>query len=110
MFEVRKRLEVSAAHMLRLPYESKCQNLHGHNWHIEIRCQSETLNAAGMVYDFTQLKREIHGKLDHQFLNEILEVNPTAENIAFWIASQIGDLCVEVRVEESDGNLAIWRR
>ncbi|MBR5271649.1 MAG: 6-carboxytetrahydropterin synthase, partial [Clostridia bacterium] len=32
MYEVRKRLEISAAHKLALNYDSKCTNLHGHNW------------------------------------------------------------------------------
>ena len=29
MYEVKKRLEISAAHKLALDYESKCTNLHG---------------------------------------------------------------------------------
>lgn len=111
MFEVRKSFEVSAAHHLKLSYESKCENLHGHNWHIVVVCRAKELNQDGMVVDFTHIKRTIMEQLDHKYLNEVLPgMNPTAENIAYWVACQIGEKCVEVSVQESDGNIAIWRR
>lgn len=56
MFTVIKRMEISAAHKLILPYRSKCASLHGHNWIITVYCRSERLNADGMVVDFTQIK------------------------------------------------------
>lgn len=31
MYTVIKRMEISASHRLKLSYESKCENLHGHN-------------------------------------------------------------------------------
>ena len=51
MYRVKKRLEISAAHRLNLDYESKCTNIHGHNWIIYVYLQSETLDQNGMVYD-----------------------------------------------------------
>ena len=47
MYYVCKRLEISAAHSLMLSYESKCEDLHGHNWIVKIYCKSETLNQDG---------------------------------------------------------------
>ena len=44
MYEVKKRIEVSAAHKLDLSYESKCTQLHGHNWIIDVYLRSETLS------------------------------------------------------------------
>ena len=44
MYYVRKKLEVSAAHNLKLDYESKCEGLHGHNWNIVICLKSEELD------------------------------------------------------------------
>lgn len=56
MYYIEKTLEVSACHRLNLSYESKCQNLHGHNWIITIYCKSRELNKDGMVVDFTHIK------------------------------------------------------
>lgn len=109
MYIVEKTLEISACHNLKLDYESKCENLHGHNWIITITCASEKLDNNGMVYDFTQIKKIISSKLDHSYLNEMLvDINPTAENIAKWIAETIGKKCIKVKVQESEGNVAIY--
>ena len=43
MYTVIKRMEVSAAHSLKLSYRSKCENLHGHNWIITVYCRSKEL-------------------------------------------------------------------
>ncbi len=64
MYYVCKRLEISSAHALHLSYESKCESLHGHNWIVKIYCKSETLNADGMVTDFTHIKKDITSALD----------------------------------------------
>lgn len=109
MYYISKRLEIAGCHSLTLPYESKCSNLHGHNWIITIHCKSRQLNSAGMVVDFTQIKEKIHGYLDHGNFNELLPFNPTAENIAKWICDQI-DHCYKVDVQESEGNIAIYEK
>ena len=109
MFTVVKRLEISAAHKLELSYNSKCTNLHGHNWIITVYCRSNELNPDGMVVDFTMIKRVIKDKIDHQVLNEVLTFNPTAENMAYWICTQIPH-CFKVEVQESEGNIAIYEK
>ena len=110
MFRVKKRMEIAGAHSLKLDYESKCQNLHGHNWIVTVYCQAEELDDNGMVMDFTHIKRAVHDKLDHKHLNEVVEFNPTAENIAKWIADEIGEKCYKVEVQESEGNVATYER
>ena len=109
MFYIQKSMEISAAHKLNLSYESKCQNLHGHNWHVTIYCKAKELNQDGMVCDFTHIKKAIHEKLDHQYLNDILPFNPTAENMARWMCEQI-PTCYKVSVQESDGNIAVYEK
>ena len=107
MYYVSKRLEISAAHRLALDYESKCTQLHGHNWIVTVHCRAAELNQAGMVTDFTHIKRLITEQLDHQILNDVLPFNPTAENIACWICRQV-DNCYRVDVQESEGNTASY--
>lgn len=107
MYYVSKMMEIAACHRLKLSYDSKCQNLHGHNWKITVFCKSKQLNKDGMVVDFKHIKDKIHGYLDHGYLNDLLPFNPTAENIAYWITQQIPE-CYKAQVQESEGNIAIY--
>lgn len=114
MYKVSKRMEIAGSHQLKLDYESKCENLHGHNWIVTVYVQSEALDMNGMVIDFTRLKQCIHDKLDHKHLNDVVNFNPTAENLAYWIATEVdqirplGAKCYKVEVQESEGNIATW--
>lgn len=107
MYYISKRIEIAFAHQLRLNYESKCQRLHGHNGIATIYCCSEELNENGMVVDFTHVKRCISDRLDHRCLNELFDFNPTAENIARWIADEVPN-CYKVTFQESEGNVACY--
>lgn len=106
VYSISKKIEISAAHALSLSYESKCSNLHGHNWQIEIFLVSRELNADGMVADFSHIKKTIKGKMDHANLNEIFDFNPTAENIGRWIVNLFPQ-CYKAIVVESFGNTAM---
>ena len=120
MYKIVKRMEIAGSHCLNLPYESKCSNLHGHNWIIEVMCVTEKLTEYGMVIDFTELKKLVHDQLDHKNLSGVFDFNTTAENMAYWIGEQINNYlnnnpsyhisteCVKVSVQESEGNIAIW--
>lgn len=90
MFELKISSGFSSAHALR-GYNGKCENIHGHNWQVELIVSSEKLNDTGLAIDFKILKKylnEIMEALDHKFINEIeffKEANPSAENIAMYI-------------------------
>lgn len=109
-------MEIAGAHHLNLPYLSKCQNLHGHNWIVTVHVKSEELTEYGMIVDFTKIKQEIHDVLDHKFINEVIpDINPTAENMAKWICDKVTELCetesgycYKVDVQESEGNVATY--
>jgi len=109
MYYIKKTFTVSSSHKLSLDYESQCSNLHGHNWKITVFCKSKTLNNNGMVVDFTYVKKLVHGKFDHKYINDVFPGNPTAENLAKFICDEV-PLCYKVIVEETDGNEAIYER
>lgn len=116
MYYVSKRMEIAGAHSLKLPYTSKCEGLHGHNWIVTVYCKSPELTQYGMIVDFAKVKASVHGMLDHQYLNQLLpEINPTAENMAKWICDRVTDICevgycYKVTVQESEGNIATYER
>lgn len=108
MYTVTKRMEISGAHSLTLPYESECTRLHGHNWVIEVTCRSRELNSEGMVVDFKDIKKIVK-ELDHRVINELIDGNPTAERIAKYLCDKIPH-CVKVAVQETEGNTAVYER
>jgi len=114
MYELRVEEWFAAAHRL-MNYQGRCENLHGHNWRVEVCVRAEELDEVGLAVDFKVLKaalREILSLLDHQHLNQLPEFtqrNPSSENIAAWIASRLkqdsrlqGVSLYYVRVWESD--------
>ena len=109
MYYVEKRIEVAMAHRLCLTYESKCSHLHGHNAIVTVYCKSETLNENGMVVDFSTVKDIVKGLLDHQYVNDKVDFNPTAENLARWICEQVPN-CYKVTFQESRDNSATYEK
>ena len=109
MYYLTKTIEISGAHRLSLDYESKCTELHGHNWTITVHCRAKELDRNGMIVDFAEIKRRIADPLDHKVLNDVLPCNPTAENLARWCCEQI-ESCYRVDVQESMGNVASYER
>ena len=117
-----------------LNYDGKCRHLHGHNGKAVITLEAEHLDAQGMVVDFARLKRVVGGwideALDHRMLLHrddpalpflrsqgepvvVLDVNPTAENIARLIFDYTlaqGFPVTEVKLWETDSSVASYRR
>jgi len=94
MFELKIVTHFAAAHQLKM-LASKCENLHGHNWKIEVYVTGKTLNDAGILVDFGDLKShvaELIATLDHKFLNELdyfADGKPSSEKIAVYIAENL---------------------
>lgn len=116
MFEIKVVGEFSAAHNLR-GYRGKCEELHGHNWRVEVVIAGRNLNKTGMLVDFKQIKSRLNkvlDKLDHKHLNRLSyfkRANPTSENIAKYIYSNLKlrlPSLKSVTVWESDDSSAIY--
>ena len=94
MYELKVVTRFAAAHQLTM-VGSKCENMHGHNWRIEVYVTGEKLNAGGVLVDFGEIKAhlaEVMKKLDHKFLNELeyfSDGNPSSENIAYFVAKEL---------------------
>ena len=104
-FEVMIERNFSSAHQLR-GYKGKCENLHGHNYRIEIFARGRELDNIGLLVDFGELKAaadEIVNYLDHRNINELppfdAELNPSAENLARYILERVGARVTDERVE-----------
>jgi len=95
----------SSAHQLR-GYKGKCENLHGHNYKIEIYARGRELNNIGLLVDFVELKEaadDLVTYLDHKNLNElepfVEEQNPSAENLARFILERLAVRLDDERVK-----------
>lgn len=90
MYELMIEQKFSAAHQLR-GYKGKCENIHGHNWKVQIHVLADRLNDIDIAIDFHDLKAmasEVLSALDHAMLNDVFpftEINPSSENLARWI-------------------------
>jgi len=120
MFEVYIKSDFSAAHKLR-GYKGKCEDLHGHNWKVEVFVTSDILDNIGMVIDFKKLKMALNAilkKIDHTYINNLAyfrKFNPTSENIAKYIFKQLEAKSKSLRVKkvtvwESDTSAASYSR
>ena len=104
-FEVMIERNFSSAHQLR-GYKGKCENLHGHNYRIEIFARGRELDNIGLLVDFVELKAaadEVVNYLDHRNINELppfdVELNPSAENLARYILERVAARVSDARVQ-----------
>jgi len=133
MYYVTREIDFCYGHRL-LDYAGKCRHLHGHNGKAVIVIESPTLDPRGMVLDFSDIKREISRwideHLDHRMILRaddpavpvlrdlgeplyVVDVNPTAENIAriiFDMTCEHGFPIVEARLWETPHCYATYRK
>ena len=94
MYRLKIITSFAAAHCL-INYQGDCENLHGHNWKVEVEVTAVELDKAGLGIDFKILKREtshLLKTLDHKYLNELppfLETSPSSENLARYIYGEL---------------------
>ncbi len=104
MFSLKITSHFAAAHQLR-GLQGGCENLHGHNWKVEVEVAGSRLAEDGMLMDFRDLKaatKQVLDRLDHRFLNELpqfTDYSPSSENIARLIFRALRDRFTEKGVE-----------
>lgn len=92
--DIFKAFTLEAAHRLpNVPPGHKCARLHGHSFRIELHVSGPVDPLFGWVQDFAEIKaafKPYYDQLDHHYLNDIAGLdNPTSENMARWIWSQL---------------------
>jgi len=122
MFEVSVEETFAAGHALR-NYKGKCENVHGHNYRVQVTLSGPELDSIGLLVDFVVVKKLMQtavDRLDHQYLNDLAPfdvLNPSAENMAKYFYDEIsGGLgqstpvrLGQVRVWETDTSSATYR-
>ena len=121
MYEITIIKSFSAAHLLS-EIGGKCEELHGHNFKVEVTVGSPELNSEGILIDFRLLKKwlkDILDQMDHQHLNDLpffKDKNPSSENIACFLYREMQDKVAEsgvkmlrVKVWESETAAVTYR-
>jgi 6-pyruvoyltetrahydropterin/6-carboxytetrahydropterin synthase len=120
VYELKVITQFAAAHSLR-NFRGKCEDLHGHNWKIEIFVQADRLDETELVMDFGEIKKEtaaVLEDLDHTHLNQLeffKTHNPSSENIARYIYERLApriqrgrSILTRVSAWESDTSCASY--
>ncbi|MFF0741542.1 6-pyruvoyl tetrahydropterin synthase family protein [Streptomyces sp. NPDC004111] len=119
MVTITKEFHFSASHTLdKLPSWHKCSRMHGHNYVVimELSASPDDLNEAGFVRDYGDLdafKSWLDDMVDHRHLNDVMDISPSAENMALWIFSHWAEKYPEltaVWVSETPKTWAIYRQ
>lgn len=116
MYRIAKQFSFCAMHHLtKVPEGHKCARPHGHNYTVHLVLESEHLDPCDFVLDYGELRRFaqwVDVRLDHRNLNEVLEFETTAENIARYIYEEwkgVWPSLVEVMVSETPKTWASYR-
>ena len=106
MYELEVVTRFAAAHQLTM-VGTKCENMHGHNWKIEVYVIGENLDKAGVLVDFGVIKKHVADIMlmfDHKYLNELSffeNKQPSSENIAYLVATELQQRIVDAAVSVS---------
>ncbi len=81
MYQVRIEIIFDSGHRL-LDYQGKCAFPHGHTYRAEVFLSSASLDARGLVFDFTELKDRIKAWIDANWDHAFLANSRDTELIA----------------------------
>jgi len=122
MYHLMIKTSFAAAHNL-INYQGDCENLHGHNWRVEVTVSAKELDAAGLGIDFKVLKKvtnQLLDELDHKYLNDLepfKNSSPSSENISCFLFNRLCEkldndnvTVTQVNVWESENACASYTR
>ena len=96
MYRLMIKTSFAAAHNL-INYQGDCENLHGHNWRVEVVVTAKELDKAGLGIDFKILKKQTNSlldELDHKYLNDLTPFkndSPSSENISRYLFERLSE-------------------
>lgn len=96
MYRLMIKTSFAAAHNL-INYQGDCENLHGHNWRVEVVVAAKELDKAGLGIDFKILKKQTNSlldELDHKYLNDLTPFknnSPSSENISRYLFERLSE-------------------
>ncbi len=106
-YEIKIITDFAAAHNLR-NFRGKCENLHGHNWKVEVVLRGTELDGSDVLVDFGEVKkaaRELLAEVDHRYLNDLpffKDRNPSSETIARFLFERLAERL-------NDGSRRVYR-
>lgn len=118
-YRISKEFAFSASHQLHgLRDGHPCGRVHGHNYVVRVTLEGDTLDADGFLLDYGDLApfgRWLDDTVDHRHLNDVLDGQPSAENMARQFAKVVcalapvpADVRVRVAVSETPKTWAEW--
>lgn len=93
----------SAAHRLKDLLGD--EEIHGHNYLVEVFIKEEKIERKGYQFDFREVEKYLESILpEHKFLNEIFDFPPTCENIAKYLFYKVKERypIVKIRLWENE--------
>lgn len=119
MYEISKEFHFSASHRLDgLRPNHPCGRMHGHNYIVRVILRGDSVNQDGFLLDYNDLKpfgEWLDEVCDHHHLNDVLDMQPSAENMARMFADIVQEVVnvplgvtVCVSVSETPKTWATW--
>jgi len=120
-FELNKDMNFSSAHYIPDERAGACARVHGHTYFLNLTIAGDMLDDLGFLVNFSELKKLIHGRFDHQLLNELPEVKgtiPSTEKMAELIYKLVQDYldeleneakCLQVFLRETPTSYVVYR-
>lgn len=128
-YELHKDMNFAAAHFVPHIGAGACQHMHGHTYFVDVTIVGNKLDEQGFLTNFSKIKKLIHGRYDHEVMNEQPEFTanfngesedfPTTENVARNISDIVQNhlneegnmaVCVQVFVRETPTSYIVYRQ